>query len=530
MKQILLFLIMVSLSAFTVGCRANNQSSLLSSEDESNIEEKEVEYIIDQIVLSKSFQSIEPNVEVYKKNKKTKLLVSLGLVESSGTTIDKIIKRGNDIDIYVNCSFEKDKIQLAVPQIRVEVQEPLLKKTKDLNFNIININYKPIDIKLGINEVINKVISNLNVFPSSIPEVNLTRVEDAILWDISFYNIFDKENLNPLLVNLSVQVDANSGDIINSKKNFISNYIDDGSILGFAPKNYLLYRKIEESISDKKAQETLWYYNTNTNKKDMIYLSKYKILSAAFSPNLEYISLIEANEDISNLYIVSKSDKKAYKVSAQSLVNPNVMKWKNKNTLYLIDNTKDGSKVFSYTVNSNKILERCVLDKKIESLEIHGDNFLITEGEKENLNKKIYLTNDWKKFNLSLSGFNAKFLNKDKIVYLKNNDKDDKNILYIYDIKEKKVVDELNHNVSSYSVLPDNTIAFVEKNASYNDFTLYKYSYNDKTTSGMAKINGESTYYDKDKSLIYLDLISPLKNKKNEVIYSIDLTKIEKTH
>ncbi len=44
------------------------------------------------IVLSKGFQSTDPNVEILKKNNNLKLLASLGIVESSGVTIDKITK------------------------------------------------------------------------------------------------------------------------------------------------------------------------------------------------------------------------------------------------------------------------------------------------------------------------------------------------------------------------------------------------------------------------------------------------------
>src|SRR5690606_27492010 len=110
-----------------------------------------------------------------------------------------------------------------------------------------------------------------------------------------------KKNYKSPIINFHVKVDANTGKILDSKKENISTYIDNGTILDYVPSNHLLYK---QQIEDEdNIYEKLWYYNTENGEKKKLYTSKGKIQSAIFNPNAEYISLIELNDDKTDLYV-----------------------------------------------------------------------------------------------------------------------------------------------------------------------------------------------------------------------------------
>src|SRR5699024_6165052 len=208
-------------------------------------DEESLSFKIEKIILSKGFQSTDPNVEILKNGNSLKLLASLGIVESSGVTIDKITKSGNDINIYIDRLLDKDKTQLAIPQIMIEIQEPIVEKFEDLNFNIINQNYEPIYLKFNRKQILNNIYSQFKVTPNTTPSVILTKPKDKMIWNVYLQNIYDNENHKSPLINLNLKVDAHTGEILDSKKINISNHIDDGYILDYIPNNYILYKKQE---------------------------------------------------------------------------------------------------------------------------------------------------------------------------------------------------------------------------------------------------------------------------------------------
>lgn len=102
------------------------------SESKNNIkyelaeaEEKPVDYKINKIVLSKAFQITDENINIIEKGENLKLLVNAGLVESSGINIDRITMSGNALNIYVARKMEENKVQLAVPQITLEIDKEI---------------------------------------------------------------------------------------------------------------------------------------------------------------------------------------------------------------------------------------------------------------------------------------------------------------------------------------------------------------------------------------------------------------------
>ncbi len=524
MKRILLIIfIVLAIALVFSGCNPSTRDS--AALDNARFEEEEIKYEIEQILFSKSFQSIEPSVEIITNNNKLKILASLGLSEYSGIKVNNIVKKGSEINIHVSGIYNKNDLRLAVPQVIMEIKKSRLKKVDDLKFNIIYDDYTPLKIKYSVNDVLNKIQSHFKISTKGTPIFNLVRINDNIVWDISFNSIFDKENPDIPLVNLSAQVDANTGDIINSEKLFISNSLDNGHILNYIKNDYILYKKIVLDKDTDKTVEQLWSYDATNNEKSMLYSSNYKISSAQLCPNLHYASVIEVSDSGTELYIIPLDNKRAYKISFENNFSPKIMKWNNEDILYLIENKEDISTVYSYDVENNKTNIIGNLNKNIENLIINNNTFLIAEKTDSESNKKISITSDWDKFKPIGLGFNPKFLNENTISYLQKNGDNDSTSLFIYDIIEKDIISEIGENILNYEILPNNNIVYVEKSTTKNDFTLIKYSLNDQTNTEIGHFIGDKIYYDENRNIVYLNVTLPFDNEKTEMIYSLDLSK-----
>ena len=243
MKKIF-FILAVGISILLLSsCTKNKNSSI---EPASSIKEAAIGYKIEKIVLSRGYQSIEPKVEIINKNDSKEILASLGLIECSGVTIDKITKVDNEIKIYTNRLLDNDKVQLVVPQLIFSLEDSDILKSSDVRFKIINQNYKPINLKFNRSQILNNIYSNFKISQSTIPNVNLIKSNDTYIWDINFNNIFDRDSLKLPLMNFTVQADANTGEILSSNKDIVSTYIDYGEILDYISDKYLLYKREEK--------------------------------------------------------------------------------------------------------------------------------------------------------------------------------------------------------------------------------------------------------------------------------------------
>ena len=160
MKRILLIFTTIFFLILVTACTSDKNSPLIIREIDatSNLAgDDDLAFNIEQTVLSKGFQNLDPKVDILKKDDGFRILASLGLFETSGVNIIDIIKSGNDIDIHIENIYDTDLNQLAIPQILIELKDIKLKNIENVKFNIINENYKPLKTKLTANEAINKV-------------------------------------------------------------------------------------------------------------------------------------------------------------------------------------------------------------------------------------------------------------------------------------------------------------------------------------------------------------------------------------
>ncbi len=527
MRRIVTLLLFITIILTFIGC--TNVSPILYK-DNNETKEEEISYTVEQVLLSKGFQSVEPKVEVLKKGLTTKLIASLGLFQSSGIKVDKIVKIGNEMNIHLQNQASEELSELVVPQVIIELNGFKLRNLKDMQINIVNENYKPLKLKLSSNDAINKIDSEFKIASNIAPVTSLIPRDGELFWDVSYNSIFDKNNPEAPLANLTVLMDANSGDIISTKKIFISSLIDEGYILDYITDKFILYSKPERDIEKNTIKEHLWSFDIENNEKSLLYSTNLKISNAIYSPDLKYVSVIESNENDNCLYIIPRADKKAYKVLFEESLAPIIMTWKDNNTLYIVDNTlEDLSNIYNYNIKDNITSLESSITKNVTSLRIKDSLFMITEEDKENLNFQISLTEDWNSFRHIDQGCCPKFITEDKIAYLKNSEKENKNSLTIYDLNLKEQYDILELNISNYFVQPNGNIIIVENNPSNNEYTVLQYYIKDKSTSIITKSNSERVFYNEEKNLLYVYMQIPFESDKTEMIYSIDLSKITNT-
>lgn len=522
MKLVYIFVLSILIISILSGCNVNTDIPATPYGDES-FEEEEINFNIDQILYSKSYQSIEPNVELITKNSKLKLLASLGLADYSSVSVNGIIKKGREVYIHVSGISQSENDRLAVPQVIMEIEDLSPKNAENLKFNVVYDDYMPIKIKFGINDVINKIQSYFKVSPNRLPTFNLTKEGDDILWAVSYDGIIDKDDPSTPLINLATIIDANSGEILQSNRIAISTTFDSGQILDFMGDSTFLYKKTIVDLETNTPIEQLWYGKGKENEKFMLFSSDFKILSAQFSEDRSYISVLESNDDNSNLYIISLNDKRAFKISFESKYNPRLMKWAGNNQLYLIENGDMLSTIYIYDVSQNETLTVGKFQRNINKIVNKGSTFLISEKFENEPNHKIMMTEDWTSFKYINDGFNPKFISDKVVAFLNRDEKNDMNYLYIYDLEEKEVLDIVEGNIADFEILSNNNIVYINKNMNYDDYTIFKYDFETKISAKIMTVNNSKVFFNEQDNLVYLNVPLSLEDNKTELIYEIDL-------
>ena len=523
MKKVGLIIFVALLIPIFVACNNNTHNELKPTKDAT---EKALGFKIEKIVLSKGYQTLEPKVEIVTKNNDTKLSISFGLIECSGITIDNITKKDNVVNIYANRLLEEDKTQLSIPQATVLLDKKLDDKANNYQFNIINQNYSPIELKFGKSQTLDKIYSHFKIEPNSIPNVRLIRHKDSFIWDIVFHNIFDKGNFSTPLINLNVKADAITGEIVYSDKNVVSDYIDDGVILDYVPKKYLLYK--QEQIVNDKTVNLLWLYNIDKKEKEQIYETNDSIFFAKFSPDHKNISLIENDNEMSDIYLINIKEKLTSRLTPAGYNQIWNMKWNDENKIYFVNNdTENRSTLFLYNVEEKNMEEVFKLPVKISKFDVQDEQIVFTEYEDKNINQNIFITKDGLTLEKIDEGHNVSFLDNDTVIFLKNSSAKNEDRLCLYDIKNKSMKLPTNVNVKNYLKYKDDKLFLIEKSGSEYDYTLLSCNIHDGSVHRIAKINGENIYYDEELNKGYISLTPPLENKKRHIIYSIDLNQMK---
>jgi len=519
-KKIFVF-ILLFLSLVLTACSSGKKNA--SNPSDELAEEKTIKYRINQIVLSKGFQITDANVDIMEKGTPLKLLITAGLIESSGIRVDKITKSGNALNIYLSKEMDENKIQLAVPQVILEIDEDINIKPENIKFNIIPQNYEPIALKFSKSQILDRICSELKIEPVTIPEADLRKEDDNLWWNVHFAYLLDKENSRSPLFNLYVKADANTGDILETQKYNVSTYLDHGHLLDYIPNKLLIYK--QEHTENDVSYQSLWSYDLNSGEREKLYTTKYAIKQALISPDGSYVSLIEGDDKSKcDIFLIKRKDKVAFKVTPINNLQPKLMKWKDENNIYLVDTNNNITTLFLYNTidnTSNKIL---TLDKIIESFDVFENKLVFSEQDQDSINKNIYVVENENDLRLIGTGFKPIIFNDKYMIYLENIEDKNKNVLKVYNVEEDTIVDTLDYNISSYYKLDAESILFVENLNLNNQFAFGKYNIEDKSSFIISQVNSQKVFYNPDSQKAYITLAIPKEEKNIYTIYSIDLS------
>lgn len=529
MKRIMLIISFLYLTLFTTSCADEHQNPLMIKDTNVSaeiLEKDDIEFNIENIVLSKGFQNLEPSVEVIKTDDGFRLLTSLGLLNTTGVEITQINKIGNEIDIHVENISKRSENQLAIPQVMIELKDLKFRSIENVKFNIINENYEPLKVKLSANEVISKINSDLQIITNTAPEINITDNGDSLFWELNYKNILDKYNLETPIVNLSVTVDANNGEVIKSSKNFISQFIDEGIILDYIPNEYIIYKKAENKLSNEDTWISLWKYDINSNSRSLIHTTNLEIIDAQYNSTHDSIAILESKDGVNQLLILNNYDIKAYRVVFDNPVNPSIIQWKDKDTLYILSKTDMASIIYSYNTENNAMDLIRHMYSNIVGIQVKDDNLAITTKDEGNEVLSIKLSSPFISYQFETEGFMPRFINDKYLGYLKFNEKNNTNELVLLNIDNYKIHSTIDLNVSNYYPIDDNTIGIISKNQNNHDFTFHKYDIENKQLEAIVTLTSDKAYYDNQNELLYIYFKVPFESTKSQIIYSLNLKKI----
>lgn len=518
-KKLLLYII---ITLFVIGCSHKEEVPHLDTS--KTLREEIIEHRTEKIVLSKGFQSTEPMVEATNEGGKLKLIVRAGVMECSGISIDKVTKSGDTITLYISGLFEKDKMQLAIPQASIIIEEPINNNINNLNFKIVSQNYKPIALKYNKNQIIDKIRGEFKIDINTMPQVELIKHGDNIHWNMVFFNLVHKEKDRYPLSNLKVKADALTGEILDYEKNTISTYIDEGYIMDYLPNKLILYKKTH--VDNNIQYESLWTYDIESQHRTKIYTTKLNIQNAYFNPEGKYISLIEKDDTKSDIYIIEVSKNIAYKITSPEHFNPKLIKWKNNDELSIANINNTRTTILTYDVNENRLSKEFEMDKIINSFDILENMIIFSEADELAMNKNIYLTMDGINLKEIGEGFNPSFFDDKNIIYLNNNESVNKNKLIIYSIERNSIMNKLDYNIISYNKLNDDTLTFIENSSFTNEYNFIKYDINNRTVISEYRINSPNLFYNSEDEKAYLSLTISGKDKNINNIYCIDLNEV----
>lgn len=528
MKRFSYILLLIAPMLILSGCKKNTRPFLFK-EKESKLSSHEnyenIDFNIEKIAYSKSYQNISPKTEVIKQGLDYKLLVSLGLVDSTSLEIEKITQNNMDIDIYVKNKDSLATSDLLVPQLLVTFKDIPSSDLDKYKYKIINTNYEPILLKLDANEAINIISSNCQISSTSYPDIHISQENSRYFWTLEYNKIFDKSFTDSPIIDLKVKIDGDSGEILESNKIALSNYIDKGHLLDSISKNHLIYIK-KEVIKEEDTSESLWSYNIEKEEKRKLFTSPDRILSAKFNSTGKYIGILESSEKNRTIYIIKMEDYKAYRINLDMSIYPELIEWKDDNNLYIVYKKNNRQIISNYNVESDDFTHIGTNKLDIMGLELVNDLFLIYEKSDDD-RSYISLSRNFNDILYRDSGLKASFINNKLFAYIKKDYEQDLSQINLYDLGENKLLEVPDYNISNYFILSESKLALIEKNPNNRIFTLHEYDFKNKEGKILVQLTSDKILLNPFENMIYVNSNLPFEENDSNIIYSIDMKKFQ---
>ncbi|TJX67619.1 hypothetical protein E8P77_04835 [Soehngenia saccharolytica] len=498
-------------------------NSILGSE--SIADATDVNFKVDKILLSTSYQNTSPRAEIIEDRNEKKILIYGGLVECSNVDVSEIKLDGTSLKIHLKVDDENNISQLIVPQVTVALVDNI-PNLSSLELEVISENYDPIQVNYNLLDIINKVKADYGLYSSTSPTVQVLSRGDNYYWDISFENVYQKENNKVPIINLDVQVDIQTGEIEKIERDLVSNLIDYGNILFYSYGKGFIYLNDMVDQSGNTIAHNLYYYNLKSSTKKLILSTTTNVVNAQICNCSNNISFVD---EFGNVYVYINDENKIKELKDLKGKSIDKTSWKSQNELYLLDvSAVNDSRIYRYNLSEQKYYLYCQLNKNIANIKSYGDEIIIEELLYPEKNNSIYKVNESGELSYIDDGYKATVINNDTLVYLKFDESKNTNSLNIYDLKNNLAIKTLEKDFVYYTQTSNSKIFAMENiglTDLYQAYVIDLYS-NEQTQLG--KVFGLKTIYDVDEDKIYTNSALPYDTDSTPIIFSIKANNLNK--
>lgn len=516
----LLSVLLLSFILF-VGC--TKVSNMLDSN--SVFIDKEIDYTIDKVILSTSYQNTTPRAEITGDRNEKKLLIYGGLVECSNVYISNIKQDGSSIIIYLKADLSDEKSQLIVPQFTVSLNEEI-PNINSLNLEVVCKNYEPIKINYDLVDIINKVKAEYGLYSSTSPNVNIIKKDDGYWWSIQFNNVFQKDDKQFPIINLETQMNVETGEIRRINRELVSNFIDYGNMLFYSHGNGFIYlNSVDVALKDEKINN-LYFYDVNNLSKRLIFSTTTNLLNAQMCTCSNNISF---NDEVGNVYIYTYKDSKLKKLDNLEDKTIERISWKNENELYLIDNYDEKStKIYTYDIVTQDYSLYSQFYLNISNLNPYGDKIIFEEILSPAKNNNIYLSDSNGTLTYIDQGYKTAVFENNILVYLKYDETINSNSLNIFDLDKGKLIKSSKKDIVYFTQASNSEILIMENTSQTDIYQTYLVDLFSSEITQLGKVFGLKSIYDSNNKRLYINSTVPFEPDSSSIIYSIDADRLNK--
>lgn len=525
MKRNILAILLLGLAIFVTGC-SNFNFLFLDKEEPAEQGSLELNYVVEQLVLTKGYQNTEQKIELVQKNNEIRLFVYPGLLKSAGIQVKDIIKDGSKVTVHL-VNQDNPKSRLVIPQISILLSNIRPSEITDASFSIVNENYSPIKINYGIIAVINKLKADMKISSNTNPAIRLFEDKDKLFWEIRYENIFDRDNKEVPLINLTAIVDANTGELVKSSKALISSLIDEGLILSLSQEYGLLYvNNLPGNMGD--FESCLWSYDVESGERKFLYGTNHSINSAEFSPDGSNLFFLENDGTHKMLYTLQLEDLKAVKLALPGDFTPIKAQWKDSNHLYISEAPeKSRTRIMLYNLQDNSIESLYSFEMDMLNFVFSDKTFAAAQRDGENINRKIYTSENIGSFKLVDNGWNLTSLGNGQIAFLKHEQKTDINNLIVFDPTDSDKGFKINRNFAAIYAVDDGELLLVERINGGSDFSISLLQTNPKKEEYLGRSSSDKILLHKDSGLLFVDLVIPYQSEMSEIIFTVSINELK---
>lgn len=517
MKRIFMIFIIIS-SLLITACEKKDS---IFVKDFTIDDEIELSFTVRDTILTKSFNNLEPFVNIVRRDENINLLVSLGLLDTSGIKVNDItIDDDLDVYIYVSNISKRKSDQLSVPQILVDLRVNNTSINENTNFYIIKENFDNVNIRFNLPETLTRINSQFSISPDTMPSVELLKEDDTIIWDITYLNIVDRYNLEIPIIDLNLKIDALEGEVISTSKKFISTLIDHGSILDYIPNSNILYKQ-NNNFLDTFLATDLYVYDTASASKNLVYSNTSDIVIGLFSPSGNSLVFTDSNN---NLFFLNSLRSKASIVNLEGIDRIDSVSWISNEEILIFDSSKDLA--YKYNLIDEVLLGEFHLGRTLNKVH-YSHNYFILEDSNQGLEyASILLTRDLSENDFTIKGFNGKLLDEDRLLYLSHKADKNSNKLSIYSLGQNKVVGNIDLNIKDYFIINSSKLGLVENLGNQKIYNYYEYNMDTDEMIYITSLTSPSVYYNSSLNLLYSDLQLNGGDSISSIIYALDLNTI----